>query len=94
MTTKSSKKAQNIYRKSKIYFSIDDENFPYKGVKGKGEATILEDKKKIMLLIEKINMKYLDHPIAKMLLDNTQNGIEGVFEITPKFFSTWDFGKA
>ncbi|MGB7633202.1 MAG: hypothetical protein WBL68_05715 [Nitrososphaeraceae archaeon] len=47
-----------------------------------------------MLLIEKINMKYLDHPIAKMLLDNTQNGIEGVFEITPKFFSTWDFGKA
>ena len=97
MTPKSSKKAQNIYRKSKIYFSIDDENFPYKGVKGKGEATILEDKKKIMLLVEKINMKYLgtlDHPIAKMLLDNTQNGIEGVFEITPKFFSTWDFGKA
>ena len=97
MTPKSSKKAQNIYRKSKFYFSIDDENFPYKGVKGKGEATILEDKKKIMLLVKKINMKYLvtlDHPIAKMLLDNTQNGIEGVFEITLKFFSSWNFGKA
>lgn len=39
MTPKSSKKAQNIYRKSKIYFSIDDENFPYKGVKGKGDLT-------------------------------------------------------
>ena len=38
MTPKTSKKAQNIRRKSKIYFSIDDENFPYKGVKGKGEA--------------------------------------------------------
>jgi general stress protein 26 len=97
MTPKTSKKAQNIRRKSKIYFSIDDENFPYKGVKGKGEAIVLEDEQKIMLLVEKINMKYLgtlDHPIAKMLIDNTRNGIETVFEITPKFFSTWDFGKA
>ena len=97
ITPKTSKKAQNIRRKSKIYFSIDDENFPYKGVKGKGEAKVLEDEQKIMLLVEKINMKYLgtlDHPIAKMLIDNTRNGIETVFEITPKFFSTWDFGKA
>ena len=97
MTPKTSKKAQNIRRKSKIYFSIDDENFPYKGVKGKGEAKVLEDEQKIRLLVEKINMKYLgtlDHPIAKMLIDNTRNRIETVFEITPKFFSTWDFGKA
>ena len=97
MTPKASKKAQNIRRKSNIYFSIDDENFPYKGVKGKGEAILLEDKKAIMLLVERINMKYLgtlEHPIAKMLIDNTRNGIETAFEITPKFFSTWDFGKA
>ena len=97
MTPKASKKAQNIRRKSNIYFSIDDENFPYKGVKGKGEAIILEDKKEIMLLVERINMKYLgtlEHPIAKMLIDNTRNGIETAFEITPKFFSAWDFGKA
>jgi len=97
MTPKASKKAQNIRRKSNIYFSIDDENFPYKGVKGKGEAIVLEDKKEIMLLVERINMKYLgtlEHPIAKMLIDNTRNGIETAFEITPKFFSTWDFGKA
>jgi len=97
MTPKASKKARNIHRRSNIYFSIDDENFPYKGVKGKGEAILLEDKKAIMLLVERINMKYLgtlEHPIAKMLIDNTRNGIETAFEITPKFFSTWDFGKA
>ena len=97
MTPKTSNKAQNIRRKSKIYFSIDDENSPYKGVKGKGEAIVLEDEKKIMLLVEKINMKYLgilNNPIAKILIDNTRNGIETVFEITPEFFSTWDFGKA
>jgi general stress protein 26 len=96
MTPKTSKKAQNIRKKSNIYFSIDDENFQYKGVKGKGEAIILEDKKDIMLLVERINMKYLgtlEHPIAEMLIDNTRNGIETAFEITPKFFSTWDFGK-
>jgi hypothetical protein len=47
-------------------------------------------------MVEKINLKYLgtlDHPLAKMLIDNTRNGIETVLEITPKFFSTWDFGK-
>jgi general stress protein 26 len=97
MTPKTSKKAQNIRRRSNIYFSIDDENLPYKGVKGKGEAIVLEDQKEIMLLVERINMKYLgtlEHPIAKMLIDNTRNGIETAFEITPKFFSTWDFDKA
>jgi len=96
MTPKASKKAQNIRRQSKIYFSIDDESFPYKGVKGKGEVVILEDPEKIMHIVEKINLKYLgtlDHPLAKMLIDNTREGIETVLEITPKFFSTWDFGK-
>lgn len=91
MTPKTSKKAQNIRRRSNIYFSIDDENFPYKGVKGKGEAIVLEDQKEFMLLVERINMKYLgtlEHPIAKMLIDNTRNGIETAFEITPKFFPT------
>jgi general stress protein 26 len=97
MTPKTSKKAQNVRRKSKIYFSIDDENFPYKGVKGKGEVMILEDPERVMSTVEKINLKYLgtlDPPLAKMLIENTRNGIETVLEITPKFFSTWDFGKS
>ena len=96
MTPKASKKAQNIKRKSKIYFSIDHENFPYKGVKGKGDVVMLKDPDKIMSIVEKINLKYLgtlDHPLARMLIDNTRKGIEAVLEITPKFFSTWDFGK-
>jgi hypothetical protein len=29
-----------------------------------------------------------------MLMENTRSGIEVVIEITPKFFSAWDFGKA
>ena len=97
-TRKMTRKVENI-RKSpdKIYFSIDDENFPYKGVKGRAEAKIVEDLQRILPIVEKINIKYLgtnDHPLAKMLLDNARKGEEIVIEIMPKFFSAWDFGKA
>ena len=97
-TRKMSKKVQNIRRNpDKIYFSIDDENFPYKGVKGRGSATISEDVQKNIPIVEKMNLKYLgtlEHPLAKMLMENTRDGTEIVIEITPKFLSAWDFGKA
>ncbi len=97
-TQKLTRKVQNIRRNpDKIYFSIDDEKYPYKGVKGRAVATVLEDMHKNLPIIEKINMKYLgtlDHPLAKMLIDNTKNGVEVVIEVTPKFISAWDFGKA
>ena len=97
-TQKSTKKFQNIRRNpDKIYFSIDDENFPFKGVKGRAVAKISEDIQKNLSIVEKINIKYLgtiEHPLAKMIMENTKNGIEVVIELTPKFFSAWDLGKA
>ena len=42
-TSKLAKKTQNLRNKPAVYFSIDDENPPYKGVKGKGIATLVED---------------------------------------------------
>jgi len=66
-------------------------------VKGRGVARVLENIQQNLQIVEKINMKYLgtlEHPLAKMLMDNTRNGTEVVIEITPKFFSAWDFGKA
>jgi general stress protein 26 len=97
-TSKMTRKVQNIQRNpDKIYFSIDDENFPYQGVKGRATATISEDIQKNLSVVEKINLKYLgtlEHPLAKMLMENTRNGSQVVIEITPKFFSAWDFGKA
>jgi hypothetical protein len=48
-------------------------------------------------IVEKINIKYLgttEHPLAKMIMENTKNGIQVVIELTPKFFSAWDFSKA
>jgi len=95
-TSKLAKKTQNLRKKPVMYFSIDDENFPYKGVKGKGIATIIEDPIRTVPLGEKINMKYLgtlDHPIPKMILDSAKKGNHVVVEIDPKFLSTWDFAK-
>jgi hypothetical protein len=43
-----------------------------------------------------INMKYLgtlDHSIPKMVLDRAKRGNHVVVEISPKFFSTWDFAR-
>ena len=98
VTQKTTKKARNIYRNpDKIYFSIDDENFPYKGVKGRAVARISEDIDWNIPIVEKINIKYLgttEHPLAKMIMENTINGSEIVIEIIPKFFSAWDFGKS
>jgi general stress protein 26 len=97
-TQKMAKKCHNIRRNpDKVYFSIDDANYPYKGVKGRAVAGISEDINKNLPIVEKINIKYLgtiEHPLAKTIQENTKNRTEVVIEITPKFFSAWDFGKA
>jgi general stress protein 26 len=99
-TSKLAKKTQNLRRKPTIYFSIDyenyDENLPPKGVKGKGVATIIEDPNRIVPKADKISMKYfgtLDHPVSKMITDGAKKGEVVLVEISPKFFSTWDYGK-
>ena len=95
-TSKFAKKTQNILKRSTIYFSIDDENPPVRGVKGKGIATIIDDLKIVVPLGEKIGLKYLgtlDHPIAKMISEDSKKGGVVLVEISPKFFSTWDYGK-
>jgi nitroimidazol reductase NimA-like FMN-containing flavoprotein (pyridoxamine 5'-phosphate oxidase superfamily) len=75
ITPKITKKVKNIRSKPIVYFSIDDENITYKGVKGKGTATIIEDPKRTVLYGEKIYMKYLGtlhHPVPKMILDSAK----------------------
>jgi general stress protein 26 len=97
MTSKSSSKVKSIRNKPYIYFSIDDENFPYKGVKGKGTATIIDNSSRVLAMAEKICLKYLgtlEHPTAKMLMEYANDGKEILIEINPRYFSTWDFSKA
>jgi PPOX class probable F420-dependent enzyme len=96
ITPKAAKKVKNLRSKPNVYFSVDDENFPYKGVKGKGTAAIIEDPERTVPLGKKINMKYLgtlDHPIPMMIMDSAKKGNHVIVEISPRFFSTWDFAK-
>jgi PPOX class probable F420-dependent enzyme len=95
-TNKSARKTQNLRNKPVVYFSIDDENVPYKGVKGKGIANIAEDVDRVVPQADRISLKYLgtlDHPIAKMITDSSKKGEVVIVEISPKFFSSWDYGK-
>lgn len=97
VTPKMSKKVQYlINNKKNVYFSVDDENFPYKGVKGKGSISIIEEQNRTKPEAEKVSLKYLgtlDHPIPQMIIESVKKGNHVLIEITPKFFSTWDFAK-
>jgi hypothetical protein len=45
---------------------------------------------------DRISMKYLgtlDRPIAKMISDPSKKGEAVVVEISPNFFSIWDYAK-
>jgi hypothetical protein len=70
--------------------------WPYKGVRGKGFAREVTGKKKIVTLIDKILTKYIkkrNHPIFSGHLDGARKGVYSVIEITPIYFSTWDYDK-
>ncbi len=92
-TAKTAKKASNARSKSIVYFCIDDETMPYKGVRGKGNVRILDNADTNIPIAEKIMIKYtgnLENEVAKFLMDGVKNGLSILLEITPKYFATWD----
>ena len=94
-TPKKSKKAQNALKNNLIYYSIDDENMPYKGVKGKGTVRLLEDINSNLTIAEKIILKYmgsLKNDIGLFIINQIKEGNEAILEITPKYYSAWSFG--
>lgn len=95
-TGKQSKKTNNLKRNDKIYFCIDEGNPPYKGIRGKGDVKILNNPDTNLPIAERIMLKYLgsiDHPMAKVLLENVRNGNSVILEIKPKYYSTWDYSR-
>lgn len=95
-TGKQSKKTYNLRKNEIIYFCIDDQNPPYKGVRGKGSVKVHEDVNFNIPIAEKILTRYLgnlEHPSAQMLLAEQKKGDLVVLEITPKYYSAWDNSK-
>ena len=76
--------------------SVDDPNPPYKGIRGKGTARILEEVNFNLDIWERIMARYignLEDPMAIALKDELKKGNAIVLEISPKYFSTWDYSK-
>ncbi|MEW6604482.1 MAG: pyridoxamine 5'-phosphate oxidase family protein [Thermoproteota archaeon] len=95
-TSRSSRKAQNIRNRDTVYFCIDDESVPYKGVRGKGIATISENVNRNVLFAEKLVVKYtgsLENKMAKFLMHSVMSGESVIVEISPLYFATWDQSK-
>ena len=93
-TSKLSKKTDNLRKNKNLYFCIDDPNPPYKGVKGRGIGRIYDDINHNILIAEKIMTKYLgsmQHSMAQKLMSFVKNGDSVIIEISPIYFSTWDY---
>lgn len=86
----------NLRRNNLIYYCIDDDRIPYKGVRGKGTVRISDDVDYNLPIIDKIVIKYLGsivHPVSQTVISNIREGDAILLEITPKFYATWDHGK-
>jgi len=93
-TSKNSKKKENLSTRNIIYYCVDDPNPPYKGVRGKGKVKIHENIDHNLPIAEKIMVKYLGslaHPLATSLMSNVKDGDSVILEITPNYYSTWDY---
>jgi len=97
MSYKDAVKVRNLKHNKTVYFSIDTDTMPNTGVKGKGTAIIVKDAGKALSLSEKIVAKYLGNvnsSMAKNMVDEVRKGSEVLVEITPHYFSTWDYTKS
>ena len=95
-TSKTSKKVQNIRHKNMVYFCIDDENLPYRGVRGKALVKISTDVEDNIPIAERIMIKYtgdLENKVAKILMDGVRASKSAILEISPIYYSTWDHGE-
>ena len=96
-TSKISKKVQNIQHKNMVFFCIDDENLPYRGVRGKALVKISTDVEDNIPIAERIMIKYtgnLENKVAKMLMDGVRAGQSAILEISPEYYSTWDHSES
>ncbi len=89
------RKASNVRERRQVYFDVDSDRWPYKGVKGRGRARFVTDKRKALALCAKILAKYVKkgQPMTKAVLEKIKTGGYVIIEITPAYFTSWDYSK-
>jgi len=96
MFTSKNRKLDNILRRGRVYFSIDTDAMPNKGVKGKGKASVVSEDHRRVSLGEKIVRKYMGDSqteYAKALLNYAKGPKSNVIEIAPEYYTVWDYSK-
>lgn len=88
LSNKESKKVKIIRNNKKVYFTIDIDKPT--GVRGKGDAMLIEDQKLALSLMKEMIIRYignLESEVSKMLLNEASESV--VIKIKPRFFATW-----
>jgi len=83
-------------RNNTVYFSIDTETFPNKGVKGKGTAKMISDSSEGVPVVERMLEKYLGDTKSsypKAMKESVRKGSAVVVEIRPHYYTVWDYTK-
>ena len=88
-TDKDASKLRNVKRESAVYFTIDIDNRPYIGVRGKGTAHIVPESEQTIELEEKIVRKYLDRSDRRhdMAIEKARSDRSIVLEVTPSYYT-------
>jgi len=94
-TYRKAAKASNMRSRDVVYFDVDNDRFPYKGVRGRGRAKEVPDKTAALEILSKILARYIKpgHPFNSMYIDGVEKGAIMIVEITPAYLTTWDTGR-
>jgi general stress protein 26 len=85
---KLSKMIRNLEKNNTISFCIDDSRpDQYKGIRGKGDVSILEDVKYTAPIFENIAARYVQ--ADEDYLRETRKGDYVILDIKPRYYSTW-----
>lgn len=89
------RKVQNVRKNSRVYFSVDTESRPNKGVRGKGKARFVTESNKGIQVAEKIVRRYMSEssPGYKDMMGYAKSGKALVIEILPEYYTVWDYSK-
>ncbi len=96
VSERNSRKVKILQKNNKVYFVVDKvkkETGPC-GVRGRGEAKIVDDAKYTQEVMRKQLLRYmgsLEEPVAKQMMESAKTGVV-VIEVHPKFLGTWREG--
>ena len=94
-TYRKAAKASNLHVRDVVYFDVDDDRFPDRGVRGRGRAKEVLAKAMALEILGKILARYIKpgNPFNSIYIGGLEKGAIMVVGLTPAYLTTWDVGK-